>query len=281
MSVAEKYRHLPPLPRDLPERLARLSELLERHPVRFAYLFGSASHSPERSEDVDIAVLPDAGFSYGDLYADLSGLLGSDRLDLIDLRLAPPYLVAEILASGRSILSRSEAERVRFENGKLSHWRESRWQVSRGRRAEQVDIRREFLEQAQAELERIAQELEKYAGTTEAELAANLSLRWTVERGLLAGLTLVFQIADHILSRAYRRTPSRYEELIAELYATGVVSGELYRRLRGSGGFRNVLVHEYVAVDLNRVREVLHQAPTTFRRFREEIRRWLERQAPE
>ncbi|MDW8354403.1 MAG: DUF86 domain-containing protein [Bryobacterales bacterium] len=277
MSVAEKYRNLPPLPRDLPERLARLPEVLERHPVRLAYLFGSAVHAPERSEDVDVAVLADEGFSYGELFADLSEELGSERLDLVDLRLAPPYLVAEILERGRPILSRSEEERLRFEHGKRSQWRESCWRVSTERGAGFVDIRPEFLEQAGAELGRVAQELEKYQRITEEDIAANLSLRWTVERGLLAGLTLIFQMADHILARAYDRTPARYEELLAELHSAGVISEELYRGLRGAGGFRNVLVHEYVAIDFERLVTTLHQAPATFRQFRQEIREWLNR----
>lgn len=277
MSVAEKYRNLPPLPQDLPQRLARLPEVLERHPVRLAYLFGSAAHAPQRSEDVDVAVLADEGFSYGELYADLSEALGSERLDLVDLRLAPPYLVAEILERGRPILSRSEEERLRFEHGKRSQWRESCRRVSTERGAKLVDVRTEFLEQAAAEVGRVAQELEKYQRTTAADIAANLSHRWTVERGLLAGLTLIFRIADHILARAYDRTPARYEELIAELHSAGVISEELYRRLRGAGGFRNVLVHEYVAIDFERLVTTLHQAPATFRQFRQEIREWLNR----
>ncbi|MCS6966765.1 MAG: DUF86 domain-containing protein [Blastocatellia bacterium] len=277
MSIAEKYRHLPPLPGDLRERLGRLPSILQRHSVRLAYLFGSAAYALERCEDVDIAVLPDEGFSYTELYAEISLALDTDRLDLVDLRLAPPYLVAEILRQGHCILARSEEERARFEIGKHSEWRENRhWWLRRMQKEEKMDIRPEFLMKALAELERIAQELEKYQQATEEQLATNLSLRWTIERGLLAGLTVVFQVADHILAQAFGRTPSSYEELIAELCAIGVVSEELYHRMRGSGGFRNVLVHEYVMIDLAKVVEALRGAPETFRMFRQEILQWVQ-----
>lgn len=277
MSVAEKYRHLPPLPSDLRERLERLPDILRRHPVRIAYLFGSATHAPEQCQDVDIAVLPDKGFSYTRLYANLSLALCTDRLDLVDLRLAPPYLVGEILLKGRCILAESEEKRAQFEHGKRSEWRENRhWWLRKVQKGENMGIRPEFLGKALAELERIAQELEKYQETTEEQLATNLSLRWTIERGLLAGLTVTFQVADHILSQAFERTPGSYEELIAELRAVGVISEELYRQMRGSGGFRNVLVHEYVAIDASRVIEALREAPGTLRMFRQEILQWLQ-----
>ncbi len=276
MSIAEKYRHLPPLPSDLRERLKWLPEIFRRHPVRLAYLFGSAAHAPEQCQDVDIAVLPDAGFSYTNLYADLSLALGTDRLDLVDLRRAPSYLAAEIFLKGRCILEKSEEDRMRFEGGKRSEWRENRhWWLHKVQKGEKMSIRPEFLERALAELERIAQELEKHQQITEEQLATNLSLRWIAERGLLAGLTVVFQIADHILSRAFGRTPGTYEELIAELRAVGVISEDLYHRLRGSGGFRNVLVHEYVTIDLSKVTEALREAPETFRLFRQEVRQWM------
>lgn len=47
--------------------------------------------------------------------------------------------------------------------------------------------------------------------------------------------------------------------------------------MRGAGGFRNVLVHEYLKVDLREVVRMLREAPGLFRRFGEEVRDWLSR----
>jgi uncharacterized protein YutE (UPF0331/DUF86 family) len=281
MSIAEKYRRMPPLPGDLRERLEGLSGILQRHPVRLAYLFGSTLEMPEQSRDVDLAVLPDEGFSYTELYAELSLALRTDRLEVIDLRFAPLYLAAEVLLKGRCLFARSETERARFESGKLSQWLENRtrWLQRLMSGEESMSLNPEFLGQALSQLERVVQELRKYREVSEEQLATNLSLRWTVERGLLAGLTLVFQIAEHILTRAFGRSPDSYEELLAELCAVGVISEDLYRRLRGSGGFRNVLVHEYVSVDLQRVAEAVRSAPEVFETFEKEVRQWIRKQA--
>lgn len=274
MSIVEKYRHLPTLPADLAERLEKVPALLERHPVRLAYLFGSVACASESCQDRDIAVLPDEGFSYTNLYADLSLALNTDRIDLVDLRLTPPYLVAEILLKGRCILAKSADERARFKSGKCSEWRGNRWRWVRNlEKEEATNHQPEFLGNAVSEPERIAQELEKYQHTTEEQLATNLSFRWTVEGGLFAGLTVIFQGADHILSRAFGRTPASYEELIAELRAVNIISEELYpsdawlRRFPQRTGSR---------ARVDRSEPGVRRSPAVFRRFRQEILQWLQ-----
>ncbi len=264
-----------PLGAKVVERLQSLDHIFAHHPVQAAYLFGSVLERPHAAHDVDIAVLPEEGFSYRTLYADLSLAIGTDNLDLIDLRFAAAYLLEEILAHGRCIYVKDTVQTTRFQQGKMLWIRDGyhRWQ--RLSREGSMPVKPEFLEHALNELERIAQELTRYQQVTAAELAGNLSLRWTVERGLLAGLTVVFQVADHILARAFGRRVETYEGLLAELHELGVLSAALYRELRGSGGFRNVRVHEYVAIDLNEVVQALHRAPATFRTFIREIRHWM------
>ena len=265
---------LPPLPRDLENRLEKAIDVLRSHPVRLAYLFGSMTKTKE-NQDIDIAVFPDRGFSYRGLYADLSLALNTDRLDLVDMRFAPSYLLDEIFR-GRLLHSVSEEETARFEGGQRSRWREELLLWRKKLEGESsMSLRVEFLVQALNELERVARELEKYREVTAEMLEEDLSLRWTVERGLLAGLTLIFQISDH-LARAFRKSVDTYEGLLLELKSVGVISNSLYQKLKGSGGFRNVLVHEYVRIDPREVVSVLRDAPDVFMSFKREIIKWLE-----
>ena len=138
-----------------------------------------------------------------------------------------------------------------------------------------MGLNRQFLQEAIRELQTVTSELAKYQNITLASLETNLSLRWTVERGLLAGLTLIFQIADHILSEQYGRRVDTYEGLLRELCAAGVISESLYSSLRGSGGFRNILVHEYARIDLRQVLEAVRNAPRQFSTFVQEISGWI------
>ncbi len=279
MTVREKYGRLPPLPPDIEGRLAALTEVVRRHPVELVYLFGSAARGAAAAQDIDLAVLPGEGFSPTDFYADVSLALGTDRLDIVDLRRAPVWLQWEVVTTGQPIFSRSPLSRLVFERSVRARYRDDRPRLLRAgvifRRGSPVSLRREFIWNALAELRRVATELEKYRDLTPEDLAANLSLRWAVERGLLAGLSLIFQVADHILVRHFGRVVDTYEGLLAELRACGVISEDLYRRLKGAGGFRNILVHGYLQVDLGRVARALKEAPDLFRVFGEEVGAWV------
>ncbi|WP_322801523.1 nucleotidyltransferase domain-containing protein [Thermoflexus sp.] len=110
MGVRERYARRPPMPPDVIQRLAGLEALFRRHPVRLAYLFGSIARGDPCAADVDLAVLPEEDLSLPQLYADLSLALGTDRLDLVALRSAPPGLQPR-----RCLFARSEVERQTFE----------------------------------------------------------------------------------------------------------------------------------------------------------------------
>ncbi len=284
MGVRERYGRQPPLPSDVAHRLEGSAALFRRHPVRLAYLFGSLARGDPGAADVDLAVLPDEGLSWHLLYAELSETLGTDRLDLLDLRLAPPYLKAEILQSGRCLFARSEAEREAFERSARAVARDEalriRIQAHRARWGiAPMPLRTDFLWSALLELERIAEAMEAYRSLTAHDLEGDLHRRWAAERGLIAGLNLIFQIADHILVNRFHLEAPTYEDLLRALRQHGVISDELYTLLRGAGGLRNVLVHEYIRVDPERVAQALREAPDRFRRFAREIRAWLSEQA--
>jgi len=279
MAVREKYAHLPPLPADIRQRLARVPELLARHPVRLAYLFGSAARCPEEANDIDLAVLPDANYSFPALYADLSLMLGSDRLELVELPAAPYWLLESIVHGGKCIFTRAPSDTARYEAGTLSLCRELRHRQQRLAHAAThapMEVDREFLTQVVWNLHRAADELDKHARVTADDLATDLTLCWAVQHGLLTGISLILQAAQHILTRRFGTVPESYEASLAELRAKKVISATLYRRLRGAGGFRNVLVHEYLAIDLARVAQYVQRAPKILRDFADELTRWLE-----
>lgn len=275
MGVREKYAHLPSLRRDF--RLSELDALFARHPVRLVYLFGSAARMPEEAEDVDLALLPAPDFRFQPFYAELSEALGTDRLDLVELPQAPLWLREEIMRTGICLYERESGERMRWEAATRALLREEGLRTLR-KKEDAIGLNRTFIAAALEELQKVSAELAKYRTVTLLELETNWSLRWTVERGLLAGLTLMFQVADHILAEHFGQKPETYEALLRELCAAGIISQSLYVSLRGAGGFRNVLVHEYVRIDLRHVLEALQQAPERYSLFAREVAVWLEKQ---
>jgi uncharacterized protein YutE (UPF0331/DUF86 family) len=100
-------------------------------------------------------------------------------------------------------------------------------------------LRRHNVERALKELDAVLQELAKYRDVTLESFTGNLSTRWAVERGLIAGASLVFDVTDHILGSHFGVYADTYEDSLAELHKRGVITDELFAQVKGLGGFRN------------------------------------------
>ena len=107
-------------------------------------------------------------------------------------------------------------------------------------------------------------------------LEQNLMLQWAVERGLQLAAEALFDSGSHILAGEFQEAPDEYREIAPRLAARGVISQETARRLDSLAGFRNVLVHDYAAVDLRRVEAGLARL-ADFDAFVADVERWLSR----
>ncbi len=98
---------------------------------------------------------------------------------------------------------------------------------------------------------------------------------WLAERGLHLAAEAVFDIGNHTLAGHFNVHPTDYEDVLTRLADHGVISSNLRETLRGLGGFRNILVHGYMDLDLARVYDSLHQELGAFNAFAEEIEVFL------
>ena len=104
----------------------------------------------------------------------------------------------------------------------------------------------------------------------------NVGQRWIVERGLIAAASIIFDVADHILAGHFGIYAETYEDSLQNLQDKGVISEELYRQIKGLGGFRNILVHQYLGIDPDEVFENFHKGLVVFPAFAQEILVWLD-----
>ncbi|MBI5561239.1 MAG: nucleotidyltransferase domain-containing protein [Deltaproteobacteria bacterium] len=97
--------------------------LAGRQEIRFAYLFGSlAKGRAGAASDVDVAVRVDAealkkDYAYGykaELTAHLMGCLKTNRVDVVLLNEAKPYLRSQVMRYGLLVLNNDEPARIRF-----------------------------------------------------------------------------------------------------------------------------------------------------------------------
>ena len=107
------------------------------------------------------------------------------------------------------------------------------------------------------------------------ELNADTELLWVVERGLQLCAQNALDIATHIAASRGRDVPD-YASAIDELGRLGVLDREFVQEFRNVAGFRNVLVHGYLDVDLDVLHTLLHERLGDFESFAARIETYLD-----
>ena len=90
--------------------------------------------------------------------------------------------------------------------------------------------------------------------------------RWIVERGLQLCAQNSLDVATHIAASAGRDVPD-YATAIDRLAELGILPTEFAARFRAVAGFRNVVVHGYLDVDVEIVHQLLNEHLDDFSRF--------------
>lgn len=125
------------------------------------------------------------------------------------------------------------------------------------------------LEAYTVELERLAATLSRQA------FEAELRTQWAVEHGLQLAIECVLDIGSHVVAAEQLGSPESYREVIELLGQGGILPQEFVTRVVPMPGFRNILVHEYLAVDLAVVWETLQTGPAEFREFTRHVAAYL------
>jgi len=123
MSNAERWKRFRNLPPDARQRLEHLPALFEREEVQLAYLFGSLAQG-HAGQDIDLAILVPDGPAFR-LRAAITECLGTERVDLVDLRQAGPVLRFEIIRTGQLLYAADEETQWQYELATLHLYRDT------------------------------------------------------------------------------------------------------------------------------------------------------------
>lgn len=96
-----------------------------------------------------------------------------------------------------------------------------------------------------------------------------------VERKLHLLLETFLSIGDMIISEFKLRKPDTYGDIPKILSESKIIDSELTEKLVDLAKFRNVLVHEYLYLDRERVYEHLQNEPGIIKQFMEQIKEFL------
>ncbi len=118
---------------------------------------------------------------------------------------------------------------------------------------------------------------QRYQSISLDELVSDRDKQNMVLHALLIAIQSAIDSANHVVAQFDLPKPATYREAFETLSGKKMLAADLAEELASLAGFRNVLVHVYWKLDLNRVHAVLMQDLKTMRKFETILKRLLSR----
>lgn len=115
------------------------------------------------------------------------------------------------------------------------------------------------------------QQIAEYSSITVEEYRQDWKVQRIVERTLQMMIELCADIAGHVIADDKLRTPETYADNFRVLGENGILSSELVAVMEKMSKFRNIVVHQYEAVDAEIVVLVLRKHLDDFSLFSDAV----------
>lgn len=130
-------------------------------------------------------------------------------------------------------------------------------------------VNRKSVDEKFKKLEESIKMLEVYKKISESDFLKDNTINGATIHYLVLSIEIVVDLGNHILSEIFQDHASAYEEVILKLGELKVIPEDFSTDNANMAKFRNLLIHEYIKVDMKRVYEYLQRAPNIFRKFAE------------
>ena len=118
--------------------------------------------------------------------------------------------------------------------------------------------------------------LKNYKYASVKDLEKDPTLRGAVERSLQVAIECCLDIGEMIISVKGFKKPESYREVIEILGKEGVLPKKFANKFAPAASFRNILVHAYAEVDVEKLYEFLQENVEDFEIFAKYIAEYLE-----
>jgi len=119
--------------------------------------------------------------------------------------------------------------------------------------------------------------LGRYRELSLGEFRKDLSLIWIAEKGLEILIQNLLDIGAHILASEIRNDWDDYGEIILKLGHHEIIPRDFSERIQGMAGLRNILIHEYLRVDVPKLYHYLKNRLGDFTEFMSYVQEYLEK----
>ena len=138
-------------------------------------------------------------------------------------------------------------------------------------------VDRQLIEQHLQNMEEALANLRRYQHLSLEEFEKDLSLIWIAEKGLQILIQNLLDIGAHLLASEIRNDWDDYGEIIAKLGQHGIIPKGFSEGIKGMAGLRNILVHEYLRVDVKKLYDFVENRLGDFVEFMSHIQGYLEK----
>lgn len=128
-----------------------------------------------------------------------------------------------------------------------------------------IDLVRRKLSRLIMYLER----LKPIAGKSLEEYRADFYIKSSAERLIQLIVECATDINNHVVVETGNRPPEDYTVSFVKAAEAGLISRNLAEQIKGSAGMRNILVHEYMDIDDEKVYTAI---PLTLRAYKEYVK---------
>ncbi len=136
-------------------------------------------------------------------------------------------------------------------------------------------VDREILTRKLLVLREALSDLESAAVTSASQLAENRMLRAAVERWIQVAVEACIDIAFHVVADAGWTPVDTGRSAFLSLASHGILELELAQRLGKAASMRNLLVHEYAAIELDQLARVAGKDVADLAQFGQIASGWL------
>ena len=132
-----------------------------------------------------------------------------------------------------------------------------------------IEARLQNMEEALANLRR-------YQHLSLNEFSRDLSYIWIAAKGLEILIQNLLDIGAHILASQIKNDWDDYSEIITKLGHHQIIPQAFSNQILGMAGLRNILVHEYLRVDVNKLYDYVQHRLADFTEFMAYIQLYLD-----
>lgn len=138
-------------------------------------------------------------------------------------------------------------------------------------------IKKETIKKRLKNLQEVIEKLEECKKAPRKDFLKDYRINDIAKYNLIIGIENIIDIGGHILSEVFQKQAEDYAEIIEKLGEVEVISKKFAKENVDMARFRNLLIHEYIKVDLEKVYQYLQKAPDIFRKFAKAFQGFLDK----